>query len=192
MWQAASNQTEKRAMADSNAYLVTKKFESFLKDEEMSSEKRKIDHVLERYKDHPGSLIPVLQYVQKEIGYLPSVVQDYVALGLNVPSSDVYGVVSFYSFFTMVPRGDHVIRVCLGTACYVKGGNKILANLEKGLGVKEGETTADRKFSLEVVRCLGACGLAPVVVVDEDTHGQLDPKHSMEIAESYIRQDEGQ
>jgi len=179
-------------MATTNKYLVSMRFAQFLRDEELTAEKAKIDHVLREYRDRPGSLVPVLQHVQGVLKYLPPVVQDYVAVGLNLPSSDVYGVVSFYSFFTMVPRGDHIIRVCMGTACYVKGGNKILANLCKGLGVGQGETTGDRKFSLEVVRCLGACGLAPVVVVDEDTHGQLEPKHAMEVAEAYVRPDEAQ
>ena len=177
-------------MASASRFEVTRRFERFLEDEEATAKKNKIDKGLAASRNTPGSLVPVLQFVQKELGYLPPVVQDYVALGLNLAASDVYGVVSFYSFFTMVPRGDHTIRVCLGTACYVKGGNKILAKLEKGLHVKAGETTADRKFTLEVVRCLGACGLAPVVVVDEDTHGQVEPKHSMEMAEAYIRQDE--
>jgi len=176
-------------MSKVTAHLTEVLFDRFLEEEELTKEKARIDWTLKEYRGKPGSLVPVLQYVQKVLKYLPPVVQDYVALGLNLPSSDVYGVVSFYSFFTMVPRGDHTIRVCMGTACYVKGGNKILANLEKGLQVKEGETTADRKFTLEVVRCLGACGLAPVVVVDEDTHGQLEPKHAMEIAESYVRED---
>ena len=129
-------------------------------------------------------MIPVLQYIQKIIRYLPVVVQDYIASGLNIPSSYIYGVVSFYAFFTMVPRGDHVIRVCLGTACYVKGGEKIVKNLEKALNIKEGETTSDKKFSLEVVRCLGACGLAPVMVIDEETHGQVDPAKSEKMIES--------
>jgi len=177
-------------MGNPSHYLVTKRFEKFLEEEELTSERERIDRALADNRDTPGSLVPVLQYVQQVLKYLPTVVQDYVAQGLGLPSSDVYGVVSFYSFFTMTPRGDHIIRVCMGTACYVKGGNKILANLSKGLRVEEGETTDDRKFTLEVVRCLGACGLAPVVVVDEDTHGQLLPEHAMEMADSYVRQDE--
>ena len=110
---------------------------------------------------------------------------NYIALGLGLPPSDVFGVVTFYSFFTMVPRGRHTIRLCLGTACFVKGSAKILDNLERHLKVSIGETTEDREYSLEVVRCLGACGLAPVMVVDEVTHGQLDPKEVVDIVESY-------
>ena len=172
-------------MVKATSYEITKKFVEFLKEEELSDEKEKIDNILKMNKNQPGSLIPVLQHVQQIIKYLPTIVQDYIAMGLNIPSSDVYGVVSFYAFFTMVPRGDHIIRICLGTACYVKGGNKIVNNLEKGLKIKSGETTDDRKFSLEVVRCLGACGLAPVLVVDEDTHGQIDPADSMALIEPY-------
>jgi NADH:ubiquinone oxidoreductase subunit E len=98
-----------------------------------------------------------------------------VAKGLNIPVANVYGVVTFYSLFTMVPRGRHNIRVCLGTACYVRGGQKLLERLQDILGIKPGSCTEDRRFSLETVRCLGACGLAPVIVVDEDTHGQMKP-----------------
>ena len=97
----------------------------------------------------------------------------------------MYGVVTFYSFFTMVPRGKHVIRVCLGTACYVRGGQKILESLVGTLGIAPGECTADRNFSLETVRCLGACGLAPVVVIDEDTHGQMKPAKLDKVLAEY-------
>lgn len=172
-----------------NKYNVTRNFEAFLSEEEMATEKQAIDEILGKSRGMPGSLIPVLQNVQTIIKYLPTVVQNYIATGLNLPASDVYGVVTFYSFFTMVPRGDHVIRVCLGTACYVKGGNLIVKNLEKSLRVAPGETTEDRKYTLEVVRCLGACGLAPVVVIDEDTHGQVDPANIMDLAASYAEND---
>jgi len=94
---------------------------------------------------------------------------------LNLPVANVYGVVTFYSFFTMVPRGKNVIRVCLGTACYVRGGKRILEKLTESLGIEPGQCTEDRQFSLETVRCLGACGLAPVVVINDDTHGQMKP-----------------
>ena len=112
------------------------------------------------------------QQVQKYAD-IPTALQYRVAKGLNLPLP-TYGVVS-YSFFTMVPRGKHVIRVCLGTACYVRGGQRILEELVHQLGIEPGECTDDRNFSLETVRCLGACGLAPVVVIDEDTHGQMKP-----------------
>ncbi|UCF09835.1 MAG: NAD(P)H-dependent oxidoreductase subunit E, partial [Candidatus Bipolaricaulota bacterium] len=127
----------------------------------------------------------VLQKAQEMLGFLPASVQDYIALGLGLPAADVFGVVSFYSFFTMTPRGKHVIRVCLGTACFVKGAAKIQDKLTDHLHVPVGGTTEDREFSLEAVRCVGACGLAPVVVVDEVTHGQVDPAEIVEIVESY-------
>ncbi|MEJ2726205.1 MAG: NAD(P)H-dependent oxidoreductase subunit E [Deltaproteobacteria bacterium] len=119
-----------------------------------------VDGVITKYRGKPGSLIPVLEEIQESIGYLPKTIQDRVARGLRIPSGEVYGVVTFYSFFTMVPRGKHSIRCCLGTACYVRGGKKNLEKVEQILGVRPGETTRDRKFSLETVRCLGACAQA--------------------------------
>jgi NADH:ubiquinone oxidoreductase subunit E len=148
-------------------------------------ELEKIDRVIAKYKGRHGSLIPVLKESQDVVGYLPKLVQRRIAAGLNVSPSQVYGVVSFYAFFTIVPRGKHVIRVCLGTACYVKGSQQIIEYIEKELGVKVGGITKDRKFSLEAVRCLGACGLAPVMTVGHDTHGMLDPGRAIEIVRSY-------
>jgi NADH:ubiquinone oxidoreductase subunit E len=104
---------------------------------------------------------------------------------LNLPLSRVYGVVTFYSFFTMTPRGKHTVRVCLGTACYVRGGKAIAETLQKALGINDGETTPDRMFTLETVRCLGACGLGPVVVVDEDIHGRLKSGKVKEVLSQY-------
>jgi NADH:ubiquinone oxidoreductase subunit E len=138
--------------------------------EEISREELgKIDWVISKYKDRQGALIPVLKEVQDICGYLPKKVQHRIAEGLHLPSSQVYGVVSFYTFFTTIPRGRYIIRVCLGTACYVKGSKQILDNLQRELNVEIGGITRDRKFSLEAVRCLGACGLAPVLVVGQDT-----------------------
>ena len=144
--------------------------------EEFSTDQLKqVDAIIVSHTGKPGSLIPVLEQVQEVLGYLPVPVQMLVAEGLNIPVANVYGVVTFYSLFTMVPRGRHNIRVCLGTACYVRGGQKLLERLQDLLGIKPGSCTEDRRFSLETVRCLGACGLAPVIVVDEDTHGQMKP-----------------
>jgi NADH-quinone oxidoreductase subunit E/NADP-reducing hydrogenase subunit HndA len=112
-------------------------------------------------------------------------VQKRIAAGLNLPLSRVYGVVTFYSFFTMTPRGKYTVRVCLGTACYVRGGKALAETLEKQFGIKEGETTADRLFTLESVRCLGACGLGPVIVVGEDVHGRVKPGKVKEILNQY-------
>jgi NADH:ubiquinone oxidoreductase subunit E len=163
---------------------VRQKFIEILREEEKQEAKDEIDTILATYKDHRGGLIPVLQQVQGILGFLPIRVQHYIALGLGVPSSDVFGVVSFYSFFTMVPRGKHIIRICLGTACFVKGSGKLLDILQRHLKVDVGQTTDDREYSLEVVRCVGACGLAPVMVVDDETHGQMDPSRIIGIVES--------
>lgn len=144
-----------------------------------------LDRVIKEYKNKPGSLIPVLQRAQEIAGYLPPFIQKRVGKGLNIPPAEVHSVVSFYSFFTMKPRGDHNIRVCLGTACYVKGIEKVLDKLKGVLKIDVGGTTEDRKFSLEAVRCLGACGLAPVMVVDHDTYGAMTPKKSAEVINRY-------
>jgi len=162
---------------------VREKFIQLLEEEENLEAKERIDSILDSYKDHMGGLIPVLQQVQGILGFLPIPVQHYIALGMGIPSSDVFGVVSFYSFFTMVPRGRHIIRVCLGTACFVKGSTKLLDVLKRHLKVDVGETTEDKEYSLEVVRCIGACGLAPVMVVDEETHGMVDPSEIVGIVE---------
>ncbi|RLC26537.1 MAG: NAD(P)H-dependent oxidoreductase subunit E [Deltaproteobacteria bacterium] len=145
----------------------------------------KVDEIIARYRDMRGSLIPVLEECQAVVGYLPVELQEYIAKGLNLPGSAVYGVVSFYSFFTMVPKGRHTIKVCLGTACYVRGTRAILDKIVKKYHLDVGETTEDRRFSLEAVRCLGACGLAPVVVVDDDVHGGLVPNKILDILENY-------
>ena len=146
---------------------------------------RKIDEIVARYKGKPGSLIPVLQQAQDVCGYLPHVVQRYVARGLNMSPSVVFGVATFYSFFTLVPRGKHVIRVCLGTACYVKRSEEILDKIKDELELEVGEVTRDKKYSLEAVRCLGACGLAPVVVIGQDTYGDVAATKVMEIVNKY-------
>ena len=146
---------------------------------------RKIDSIIERYKDKPGSLIPVLQQAQDVCGYLPHAVQRYVARGLDMSPSVVFGVATFYSFFTLVPRGKHVIRVCLGTACYVKRSEEIIDKIKDELDIEVGEVTRDKKYSLEAVRCLGACGLAPVVVIGQDTYGDVAATKVMEIVNKY-------
>jgi NADP-reducing hydrogenase subunit HndA len=139
-----------------------------------------LDRVIAQLKKKPGSLIPVLQRAQEIVGYLPPMVQKRIAKGLNIPEAEVHSVVSFYSFFTMKPRGDHNIRVCLGTACYVKGIERVLKKIQDTLKIDVGETTEDRRFSIEAVRCLGACGLAPVMVIDQDTYGAMTPKKALE------------
>lgn len=145
----------------------------------------KLDSIIVKHKGKAGGLIPVLEEAQVSLEYLPVCVQKRIAAGLNLPLSRVYGVVTFYSFFTMTPRGKHTVRVCLGTACYVRGGKALAETLEKQFGIKEGETTADRMFTLESVRCLGACGLGPVIVVDEEVHGRVKPGKVKEILSQY-------
>ncbi len=146
---------------------------------------KKVDEIVRRFKNKPGGLIPVLEEAQGVLGFLPVSIQELIAEGLGVPRAQVFGVVTFYSFFTMVPRGKHTCRVCLGTACYVRGGRAISETLKRTLGINEGETTADRMFSLESVRCLGACGLGPVVVVDEQVYGRMKPGKVGEILSHY-------
>lgn len=146
---------------------------------------RELDSIIRKYRKKPGSLIPVLQEAQELIGYLPPSVQRHIAKGLKLPVSEVHGVVSFYSFFTMKPKGKHNIRVCLGTACYVKGAEEIVKKLSDGLAISVGGITEDKRFSLETVRCLGACGLAPVVVIDKDTHGSISAVKVHELLKDY-------
>jgi len=144
-----------------------------------------LDAIIARYKGKPGGLIPVLEEAQLCLEYLPISVQRRIANGLNLPFSRVYGVVTFYSFFTMTPRGRHTIRVCLGTACYVRGGKALAKAIEREIGVGEGATTPDRRFTFESVRCLGACGLGPVVVVDDQVHGRMKPSKIKEVLDQY-------
>jgi NADH:ubiquinone oxidoreductase subunit E len=146
---------------------------------------KKMDAILEKYKDKPGSLIPVLQQAQEVCGYLPHIVQRYIAKGMKMSPSVVFGVATFYSFFTLVPRGRHVVRVCLGTACYVKRSEEIIEKIKSELNIEVGEITRDKRYSLEAVRCLGACGLAPVVVIGQDTYGAVEATKVMDIVKKY-------
>jgi NADH:ubiquinone oxidoreductase subunit E len=138
-----------------------------------------------RIENQVGGLIPVLHKAQQIFGYLPKDVQVKVAEGLDVPLSEVYGVITFYSFFTTKPRGRHTIGLCMGTACYVKGAADILRKLEDELKVEVGETTEDGLFTLTVTRCLGACGLAPVLTIGEDVYGRLTPAKIPDIINNY-------
>ena len=137
------------------------------------------------YRGKEGSLIQVLHMAQTIYGYLPIEVQKIVADELEIPLSQVSGVVTFYSFFSTQPRGKHTIRVCLGTACYVRGGKKIVERLQELLDVKVGDTTADRKFTLEVARCIGACGLAPAMSIDDTVYKQVKPERLEAILAQY-------
>lgn len=137
---------------------------------------KKLDDIIEKNKNRKGALIPVLHEAQELFGYLPYEVQKRIALGLNIPMAEVYGVATFYTRFTLKPTGDHKISICMGTACYVKGADKLLDRLKEKLKIDVGETTADGKFSIEATRCLGACGLAPVLVIDNTVYGKLVPE----------------
>ncbi|WP_195238089.1 NADH-quinone oxidoreductase subunit NuoE family protein [Romboutsia sp. 1001285H_161024_C4] len=144
-----------------------------------------LDNFIGSLETRKGALIQVLHHAQGIFGFLPKEVQLYIAKALDVAPSKVYGVVSFYSYFTTEPRGEYKISVCLGTVCFVKGADKILAQFEKELGIKSGETTKDLKFSLEGLRCVGACGLAPVVVVNGKVYGQVKPEDVTSILDNY-------
>lgn len=144
-----------------------------------------LDQILAEYRTKEGGLIPVLQIAQGLWGYLPEAVLRHIARGLDKPYSEVAGVVGFYSFFATQPRGQHVIRVCLGTACYVRGGKQVLDALKKELGIDVGETTEDRRFSLEVARCFGACGLAPAIMINDDVHQRVKPARIRQVLAPY-------
>ena len=145
----------------------------------------RIDAVIDAHKAVAGSIITVLRECQNVVGYLPVELLDYIGHGLNLPPSEVYGVASFYSLFSMVPKGRHTIRLCLGTACYVKGIKEVMTRVENQYKVPEGGTSEDRRFSLEAVRCLGACGLAPVMVVGDDTYGDVSADKVIDLLEPY-------
>ncbi|MGD2186022.1 MAG: NAD(P)H-dependent oxidoreductase subunit E [Desulfobacterales bacterium] len=145
----------------------------------------KIDEIIDENKHIPGSIIGVLRECQDVVGWLPVELIDYISDGLNLSRSEVFGVASFYSLFSLAPKGRHLIKVCMGTACYVKGIKEVISRIDNEYQVKEGCTTGDRRFSLEAVRCLGACGLAPVVVVDEDTYGNVKADKVIETLTKY-------
>lgn len=145
----------------------------------------KLDEIIAKYKGKSGALIPVLHQAQQVFGYLPEEVQIYVAEGLNVPISEVSGVVTFYSLFSTEPKGEHTIGVCMGTACYVRGAAQVLERLQEELGIKPGETSKDGKFTLTITRCIGACGLAPVITIDTDIYGRLEPNKIPDILKKY-------
>jgi NADH:ubiquinone oxidoreductase subunit E len=146
---------------------------------------RELDRIIAGHKDKPGALILVLHKAQTLFGYLPREVQRRIADGLGISLSEVAGVVTFYSFFTMVPKGRHSIKVCLGTSCYVRGGQRLIGELQKKLNLAVGGTTEDRRFSLEVVRCIGACGLSPAMTVGEDVFGRVKNTRLGEILGKY-------
>lgn len=158
---------------------------------EMTEEQmlEQLDGILDDYESTDGALIPVLQIAQNMFGHLPEVVLKKIGLRLDKSYSEVAGVVSFYSFFSTVPRGKYLIRVCLGTACYVRGGKEVLEALRKELGINVGQTTEDRLFSLDIGRCFGACGLAPVIMINDAVHQRVKPVKVAELLDTYRNED---
>ena len=148
-------------------------------------QEERLRQVIAEHRGQPGATMPVLQAAQEIFGYLPEEVQIMVAEGLDIPLSEVYGVASFYAQFSMNPKGKYQISVCLGTACYVKGSGKILEELSKELGIEAEECTEDGKFSLTACRCIGACGLAPVITINDDVYGRLVPEDVKGILAKY-------
>lgn len=150
-----------------------------------AEQEKQLMAVIDEYKEQRGSLIPVLHKAQEIYGYLPIEVQKMVAEGLNVPLADVYGVVTFYAQFSLNPKGEYKIGVCLGTACYVKGSGDIIQKVKDITGIDVDECTPDGKFSLEATRCIGACGLAPVMTINDDVYGRLEVKDVEGILKKY-------
>jgi len=149
----------------------------------------KIGEIAEKYYGKEGSLIQMLHIAQGLYGYLPMKVQQVISEKLEIPLAEVSGVVSFYSFFGTQPRGEHVIRVCLGTACYVRGGKKLVERICERFQINIGDTTADRKFTFEVARCIGACGLAPAMAIDDTVYKRVDPDKLDHIFAKYYQED---
>lgn len=145
----------------------------------------KIKEICASFNNDPQELINVLHKCQENFGYLPAEVQEVVSDELTVPVAKIYGVVTFYSFFTMTPKGKYPISICMGTACYVRGAEKVLDEFKKELGLQVGQTTNDGKFSLSSLRCVGACGLAPVVLIGDKTYGRVAPDDVKDILKEY-------
>jgi NADH:ubiquinone oxidoreductase 24 kD subunit len=143
--------------------------------------------ICKEFNNEKGELINILHKVQTSFGYLPAEVQEVISREVNVPLATVYGVVTFYSFFTMTPKGEHPISICLGTACYVRGAEKVLDEFKKQLNLQVGDTTPDGKFSLSCLRCVGACGLAPVVMIGEKVYGRVAPDGVKDIIAEYVK-----
>jgi len=144
-----------------------------------------IREVCKTFGNKEGELINVLHQVQEKLGYLPAEVQEMIAQELNMSVAKVYGVVTFYSYFTMIPKGEFPISICMGTACYVRGAEQVLSEFRRQLKVEVGQTTPDGKFSLSCLRCVGACGLAPVIMVGEKVYGRVSPQQVKQIIAEY-------
>lgn len=146
---------------------------------------QKLQEIIEKHKSTKGALIPVLHEAQELYGYLPKSVQKQISEGLKIPLTEIYGVVTFYTQFSLEPKGRFKVSICMGTACYVKGASHILDKLQEKLGIHVGHCTEDGKFSLDACRCIGACGLAPVMMINDDVYGRLTPDEIEGILEKY-------
>lgn len=153
--------------------------------QEEVAKREALERAFERYRGQPGALIPLLQEAQEIYGYLPADILQEIARRLKIPFSQVFGVATFYAQFHLKPRGRNIIRVCQGTACHVRGASRVFEAVSQALGVGRNETTPDLRFTLETVACLGSCGLAPVMMINEDTYGRLVPENISEILEKY-------
>lgn len=149
-------------------------------------QKQQLMEVIKKYSNQKGALMQVMQEAQEIYGYLPLEVQQMIAEGMNVPVEEVYGISNFYAMFTLSPQGENKISVCLGTACYVKGAQALVDRITEVLGIKPGECTEDGKFSLDACRCIGACGLAPVMTINDDVYGRLTEKDVDGILKKYM------
>jgi NADH-quinone oxidoreductase subunit E len=147
--------------------------------------KDKVNRILDRYGRDAALLVDILQDIQADTGYLPKEMLEETSKGLDIPQSRVYSVATFYKAFSLTPRGRHLINVCMGTACYVRGATKVLESIEDQLGIKRGETTKDLKFTLETVNCVGACALGPMVIIGEDYHGEMTPEGVVSVLKQY-------
>ena len=156
-----------------------------LTQEQIAAKTAELEAYISEQKDVKGALIPVMQKAQDLFGYLSFETMELISERLDVPVSEIYGVATFYALFSLTPKGDHVISVCTGTACYVKGAAAVLDEVKKQLGIDSGETTPDGKFSIQDTRCLGCCGLAPVMVINNDVYGRLDPADIKDILAKY-------
>jgi NADH-quinone oxidoreductase subunit E len=148
-------------------------------------EKKKVIEIINQHREEKGSLIPVLQKVQDIIGYLPEEILSLIAKELNIPFSHIYGVVTFYAQFYLTPRGKYAIKACRGTACHVRGAKKIISTIKEVTGLEEGETSPDLKFTFDTISCIGACALAPLMMINKDYFGNMTPKKTVTILNQY-------
>ena len=171
---------------------VKEKSQRLKEDEKIEAEKEYeefslegLDEIIDKHEAKEENLISILYEIQEEVGYLPTEVQKFVSKQCNIPLSKIHGVITFYSYFNMEPKGDHTIGFCTGTACYAKGGKEVLNKIKDELNIEDGETTEDGKFTLDTRRCIGCCGKAPVMLIDDKVFGNLTPNKVPKILEQF-------